>query len=194
MFIIKRDNNGGTFMNLPNKLTITRIIMVPIFVVAMAYSANSMTMKIIALSIFILANLTDILDGYIARSQNIVTDFGKFIDPIADKLLIASGLICLVGLGNLDAWIAVLIIGRDFIISGIRLVASNKGVIIGAIKLGKAKTVSQAIMISLLIFNFPKLLILNKIIIIICIVLTIVSLLEHLKMNKDILKTIIQDK
>lgn len=181
-------------MNLPNKLTITRIIMVPIFVVAMAYSANSMTMKIIALSIFILANLTDILDGYIARSQNIVTDFGKFIDPIADKLLIASGLICLVGLGNLDAWIAVLIIGRDFIISGIRLVASNKGVIIGAIKLGKAKTVSQAIMISLLIFNFPKLLILNKIIIIICIVLTIVSLLEHLKMNKDILKTIIQDK
>ena len=181
-------------MNLSNKLTLARIAMIPFFVAVLSNSTNSTTMKIIALAIFIIANITDILDGYIARSRNTITDFGKFVDPIADKLLIASGLICLVGLGNLDAWIAVLIIGRDFIISGIRLVAANKGVIIGAIKLGKAKTVVQAIMISFLIFNFSELNIINNALIIICIILTIVSLLEHLRMNKDLLETVINDK
>ena len=181
-------------MNLPNKLTLSRIALIPLFVAILINSANSTSMKIAALAIFIIANITDIIDGRIARSQNLVTDFGKFIDPIADKLLIASGLICLVELGNLKAWIAILIIGRDFIISGIRLVAANKGIIIGAIKLGKAKTISQAIMISFLIFNFPELAVINKALIIICIILTIVSLLEHLKINKKILITVIQDK
>lgn len=181
-------------MNLPNKLTLIRIGLVPFFVAALINSANSLTLKIISLAIFLLANFTDILDGYIARSRNMITDFGKFVDPIADKLLIASGLICLVGLGNLDAWIAILIIGRDFIISGIRLVAANKGVVIGAIKLGKAKTVSQALMISLLIFNLPSLSLVNKIVTIICIILTIVALLDHLRINKDILKNILESK
>ena len=181
-------------MNLPNKLTLIRIAFIPFFVAVLTNSVDSIAMKIAALIIFIVANFTDILDGYIARSQNMITDFGKFIDPIADKLLIASGLICLVELGSLKAWIAILIIGRDFIISGIRLVAANKGVVIGAIKLGKAKTVSQFIMICFLIFNIPQLAIFNKILIIICIVLTIVSLLEHLRMNKNILINIIKDR
>jgi len=181
-------------MNLPNKLTLIRIAIVPFFVIILSNSGNSLSMKIIALLIFILANFTDILDGYIARSRNLITDFGIFIDPIADKLLIASGLIGLVGLGNLKAWIAILIIGRDFIISGIRLVAANKGVVIGAIKLGKAKTVSQFVMICFLIFNLPQLKIVNTILIVICILLTIVSLLEHLRMNKDLLKTVLKDK
>ena len=181
-------------MNLPNKLTLARIAMIPFFVAALVNSADSLTMKIIALAIFVIANFTDILDGYIARSQNMITDFGKFVDPIADKLLIASGLICLVELGSLKAWITILIIGRDFIISGIRLVAANKGVIIGAIKLGKAKTVSQFIMISSLIFNLPSMTFINNILIIICIILTIVALLEHLRMNKDLLSSILKDK
>ena len=181
-------------MNLPNKLTLIRIAIIPIFVLILTNSTNSIAMKIAAVIIFIIANFTDILDGHIARSQNMITDFGKFIDPIADKLLIASGLICLVGLGSLKAWIATLIIGRDFIISGIRLVAANKGVVIGAIKLGKAKTISQFIMICFLIFNIPQLAIFNKLLIIICIILTIVSLLEHLRMNKTLLKTVLADK
>ncbi len=181
-------------MNLPNKLTLARIAMIPFFVVALTCSADSLKLKILAMAIFLLANFTDVLDGYIARSQNMITDFGKFIDPIADKLLIASGLICLVELGSLKAWIAVFIIGRDFIISGIRLVAANKGVVIGAIKLGKAKTFVQFVMISSLIFDLPQMKMINTILIIICIILTTVSLLEHLRMNKEVLTTIIDNK
>lgn len=181
-------------MNLPNKLTLARIAMIPLFVGILSISNDSLTLKIIALAIFIIANVTDILDGYIARSQNMITDFGKFIDPIADKLLIASGLICLVELGSLKAWIAIFIIGRDFIISGIRLVAANKGTIIGAIKLGKAKTVSQFIMICSLIFNLPQMNLINNILIIICLLLTTISLLEHLRMNKDLLINVLNSK
>ena len=181
-------------MNLPNKLTLLRIFIIPFFTYALSNSADSLTLKIISLSIFIAANFTDILDGYIARSKNMITDFGKFIDPIADKLLIASGLICLVELGSLKAWIAILIIGRDFIISGIRLVAANKGIVIAAITSGKAKTVSQFIMISLLIFNSSRLVIINRISIVICIILTIYSLLDHIRMNKGLLKTVMEDK
>ena len=181
-------------MNLPNKLTLLRIAIVPFFVLALVNSLNSLTMQIISLILFLGANVTDILDGYIARSRNMITDFGKFVDPIADKLLVASAIICLVELGSLKAWVAILIIGRDFIISGFRLVAANKGIVIAASKLGRSKTVSQCIMICLLIFNFPSLVLINDISIIICVILTIVSLLDHMKRNISVLSDVIENK
>ena len=119
-------------MNLPNKLTVLRVCMVPVFVVFMLWNGFGTASKYVAAAIFILASMTDWLDGYLARKNNLVTDFGKFMDPIADKLLVCSALICLVEKGALAAWIVIIIIGREFIISGFRLVASDKGVVIAA--------------------------------------------------------------
>ena len=119
-------------MNLPNKLTVLRVCMVPVFVVFMLWNGFGTASKYVAAAIFILASMTDWLDGYLARKNNLVTDFGKFMDPIADKLLVCSALICLVEIGALAAWIVIIIIGREFIISGFRLVASDQGVVIAA--------------------------------------------------------------
>ena len=119
-------------MNLPNRLTVLRVCMVPVFVVFMLWNGLGSSAKYVAAVIFILASMTDWLDGYLARKNNLVTDFGKFMDPIADKLLVCSAMICLVEKGALPAWIVIIIIGREFIISGFRLVASDKGVVIAA--------------------------------------------------------------
>lgn len=124
-------------MNLPNKLTVLRVCMVPVFVVFMLWNGFGTASKYVAAAIFILASMTDWLDGYLARKNNLVTDFGKFMDPIADKLLVCSAMICLVEKGALPAWIVIIIIGREFIISGFRLVASDKGVVIAASYWGK---------------------------------------------------------
>ena len=140
-------------MNLPNKLTVLRVIMVPFFVFFMLTDVGGAANKWIALAIFVIASLTDMLDGKIARKYNLVTNFGKFMDPIADKLLVCSALICLVEKGALAAWIVIIIIGREFIISGFRLVASDKGVVIAASYWGKFKTVSQMLMVILLILD-----------------------------------------
>ena len=113
-------------MNLPNRLTVLRVCMVPVFVVFMLWNGLGSSAKYVAAVIFILASMTDWLDGYLARKNNLVTDFGKFMDPIADKLLVCSAMICLVEKGALPAWIVIIIIGREFIISGFRLVASDK--------------------------------------------------------------------
>ena len=130
-------------MNLPNKLTILRIIMIPFFVLFMLLDGGAnQTYRYIAAVIFIVASFTDLLDGKIARKYNLVTNFGKFMDPLADKLLVCSGLICFVGLGALPAWFVIIIISREFIISGFRLVASDNGVVIAASYWGKFKTVS----------------------------------------------------
>lgn len=175
-------------MNLPNKLTILRIIMIPFFVLFMLLDGGvSQTYRYIAAVIFIVASFTDLLDGKIARKYNLVTNFGKFMDPLADKLLVCSGLICFVGLGQLPAWFVIIIISREFTISGFRLVASDNGVVIAASCWGKFKTVSQMIMSVLLIVNIPALSILTTIFSVIALVLTVVSLIDYIAKNYRVL-------
>ena len=175
-------------MNLPNKLTILRIIMIPFFVLFMLLDGGvSQTYRYIAAVIFIVASFTDLLDGKITRKYNLVTNFGKFMDPLADKLLVCSGLICFVGLGQLPAWFVIIIISREFIISGFRLVASDNGVVIAASYWGKFKTVSQMIMSVLLIVNIPALSILTAIFSAIALVLTVVSLIDYIAKNYRVL-------
>ena len=141
----------------------------------------------IALVIFIVASLTDLLDGHIARKYNLVTNFGKFMDPLADKLLVCSALICLVELGRLPAWMVVIIISREFIISGFRLVASDNGIVIAASYWGKFKTTFQMIMICLLIAEIEQIKILTIIVIWVALVLTIVSLADYIIKNKNVM-------
>ena len=138
-------------MNLPNKLTVLRVIMVPFFVFFMLTGVGGAANKWIALIIFCVASLTDMLDGKIARARNLVTNFGKFMDPLADKLLVCSAMICMIPLGKLQAWFVIVIIAREFIISGFRLVAADNDIVIAASYWGKFKTVSQMFMLILLI-------------------------------------------
>ena len=177
-------------MNLPNKLTLMRIILVPFFVLALLVAPDNFTCRIIAEVIFIVASLTDLLDGKIARKYDLVTNFGKFMDPLADKLLVCSGLICLVGLSLLPAWICIIIIAREFIISGFRLIASDNGVVIAASYWGKFKTVFQMLMIIVKIIQGqnPVLSLLGDILMWIALALTIVSLIDYIIKNKDVLK------
>ena len=125
-------------MNTPNKLTMLRIILIPFFVVFLLGNFSAWS-KWMALAIFVIASLTDMLDGYLARRDNLVTNFGKFMDPLADKLLVCSAMICLVDMSRIPSWIVIIIIGREFVISGFRLIASDNGVVIAANYWGKCK-------------------------------------------------------
>lgn len=174
-------------MNLPNKLTMARVIMIPFFVIFMLTGWGGEASKWISLAIFIVASLTDLLDGHIARKHNLVTNFGKFMDPLADKLLVCSALICFVELDKLPAWMVIIIISREFIISGFRLVASDNGIVIAASWWGKSKTISQMIMIILLIADIPALSVLNTVLIWVALILTVVSLIDYLVKNKNVL-------
>jgi len=175
-------------MNLPNKLTVLRVVMIPFFVVFMLMPgiAGSAS-KYIALAIFCVASFTDFLDGYLARRDNLVTNFGKFMDPLADKLLVCSALICLIPQGKLESWIVLVIIAREFIISGFRLVASDNGIVIAASYWGKFKTVSHMSMIILLILDLPFLGIVTEIVKWIAVALTIISLVDYVVKNKQVL-------
>ena len=172
-------------MNLPNKLTVLRVIMVPFFVFFMLTGVGGAANKWIALIIFCVASLTDMLDGKIARARNLVTNFGKFMDPLADKLLVSSAMICLVSLNRIPAWVVIVIISREFIISGFRLVASDAGVVIAASWWGKIKTVVQMIMVIVLILSIhnPVVAVIEQILIYLALVLTVVSLLDYLIKN-----------
>ena len=174
-------------MNLPNKLTILRVIMIPFFVFFLLSGVGGSASKWIALVIFAAASITDTLDGYIARRDNLITDFGKFMDPLADKLLVCSALICLIQLGQLPAWVVIIIISREFIISGFRLVASDNGVVIAASYWGKFKTTFQMIGVVLLIFNIPALSTLTTIIVWIALALTVISLVDYIVKNAGVL-------
>ena len=174
-------------MNLPNKLTILRVLMIPFFVVFMLVPITGYD-KWIALAIFIIASLTDLLDGHIARKYNLVTNFGKFMDPLADKLLVCSALICLVDMNRIASWMVIVIIAREFIISGFRLIASDNGVVIAASYLGKFKTTFQMIMICLLIADIAAISIVTLIVTWIAVILTVVSLIDYLVKNKDVMK------
>ena len=157
-------------MNLPNKLTIIRVCLIPFFVAALLFDhGNNYTMRIVANVLFIVASLTDLFDGKIARKYNLVTNFGKFMDPLADKLLVCSALICLIELGQLPAWVVIIIISREFIISGFRLVAADNGVVIAASYWGKFKTTFQMAAVILMIFNIPALTLVTNIVVVIAV-------------------------
>ena len=161
-------------MNLPNKLTILRAIMIPFFLVFLYMSPG--WSKWVALGIFIAASLTDMLDGKIARKYNLVTNFGKFMDPLADKLLVCSALIALSDLNRIPAWIVIVIIARDFIISGFRLIAAEKGIVIAAGWWGKIKTTVQMIMVGFLIADLKVFYIFAQVLIYLALALTLISL------------------
>ena len=178
----------GMKMNLPNKLTILRTVMIPFFILFLYTDWFHGYDKIIAAVIFIAASLTDMLDGKIARKYNLVTNFGKFMDPLADKLLVCSALIALVDLNKIAAWIVIIIIAREFIISGFRLIAAENGVVIAANYWGKFKTASQMVMIILLILNFGGIFeILTNIFIWLSLALTVISLITYIVQNKNVI-------
>ena len=175
-------------MNLPNKLTVLRVIMVPFFVFFMLTDFAGDASKWIALVLFCLASLTDMLDGKIARARNLVTNFGKLMDPLADKLLVCSAMICLIPAGRLPAWVVIVIIAREFIISGFRLVAADSGIVIAASYWGKFKTVSQMFMVIVLIADLGGVFdTVGTVLIWIALILTVVSLIDYIAKNVEVL-------
>ena len=188
-------------MNLANKITLVRVILVPVFVVLIMASqipglaglvANgTLSQNVLnwcALAVFIIASVTDFLDGYIARKYNMISNFGKFMDPLADKLLVCSALICLLALGRINVFLVLVIIARDFIISGFRLVASDKGVVIAANMWGKVKTTMQMIMIGFMIPDWDAVHIICVILAWVVLFLTVYSLMDYLIRNRHVLK------
>ena len=175
-------------MNTPNKLTIARMILVPYFVLFILTGWGGDANRYICLAIFVVASITDWFDGHLARKNNLVTNFGKFMDPLADKLLVCSALICLLSNGLISTVVVLIIIAREFIISGFRLVAVDNGIVIAASWWGKAKTISQMIMIILLIANFGGVFdILETAFIYIAVVLTVISLVDYIWKNRAVL-------
>ncbi|MBQ7036249.1 MAG: CDP-diacylglycerol--glycerol-3-phosphate 3-phosphatidyltransferase [Clostridia bacterium] len=170
-------------MNTPNKLTVLRMVLVPIFMVVYMVEAIPYHTAIAAL-IFVLASITDWLDGYLARKNNIVTNFGKFMDPLADKLLVTGALLCLMERDIVAYWVVMLIIAREFIVSGLRLVAVTKGIVIAAGKLGKLKTVLQLIAVTAAILLPWKFLV--DILIYISAIMTLISGLDYLIRNRKV--------
>ncbi len=184
-------------MNLPNKLTILRVCTIPFFVFFMETGCLGKWSNLVAVLLFVFASITDALDGHIARKYNLVTNFGKFMDPLADKLLVSAALICLVG--RIPGWIVIVIISRELIISGFRTIAADNGIVIAASMWGKVKTVFQMIMIIWLILDLnwfveeyiidlPLYDIVGNILIVISLLLTVVSMVDYLIKNKGVLK------
>ena len=174
-------------LNLPNRLTIARVFMIPVFVVLILVRSIPAG-DILAGIVFIAASLTDTLDGYLARKNNQVTTFGKFMDPLADKLLVCSALICLTDLERIPSWIVIIIVAREFIISGFRLVAAEKGTVIAASYWGKFKTVTQMLMVIVMIFNLGGVFdLIGQVLMWAALVLTLISLFDYLWKNKTVL-------
>ena len=175
-------------MNLPNKLTVLRVLLIPFFVLFTLVDLVPGYSKYIAVLIFIAASLTDLLDGKIASKYNLVTNFGKFMEPLADKLLVCAALICLVSEKLLPAWMVIIIISREFIISGFRLVASDNGLVIAASYWGKFKTTFQMLMIIVLLLDFGGIFdLIGQILIWAALILTVVSLADYLIKNKHVI-------
>lgn len=177
-------------MNLPNKLTIFRVLLIPVFVIVYLLGWQSQELRLAAAAIFIVASLTDLLDGKIARKYNLITDFGKFMDPLADKLLVVSALICLIVSGQVYAWIVIIIVAREFTISGFRLIASDNGIVIAANYWGKFKTVFQMLMVIAKVLAFENVYwtLLGDILMWIALALTLISLVTYLLQNAAVLK------
>lgn len=170
-------------MNLPNKLTLLRIVLVPVFVVVLylSFPYNNL----VALAIFILASITDLLDGKIARKYHLVTDFGKFMDPIADKLLVTAALLVFVDWHMMPAWVAIVVIAREFIVSALRLVAASNGRVIAAGWSGKVKTASTMVCICVMLLGLPA--VVDVICSAVILVTTAYSGVEYLVKNRDVL-------
>lgn len=181
-------------MNLPNKLTVFRMILILPFLFILLgghggwLGACGPYADYIALGIFVIASLTDWIDGKISRKYNMVTNFGKFMDPIADKLLVCSALIALIELGRVPSWAVILIIGRELIIGGFRLVASDRGVVIAAGYWGKFKTAFQMLMVCLMLLDLPALRIVTDMVMWVTLALTVISLVDYLVKNKAVLR------
>ena len=164
------------------------MIIVPFLVIFLLTGWGGEANRYISLTLFVVASVTDWFDGYLARKNNLVTNFGKFMDPLADKLLVCSAMICMIDLKRLPAWFVIIIIAREFIISGFRLIAAENGIVIAANYWGKFKTVSQMIMIILLILHFDGIfVILEQIFIWLSIALTIISLITYIWQNRTVL-------
>ncbi len=175
-------------MNLPNKITLARVVLVPVFVIIMLLDCIKYN-NTIACVIFCVACLSDFLDGYLARKNNLVTNFGKFADPLADKMLVCAALICLTGAGKLASWVVIIIICREFIISGLRLIAADNGIVIAASYWGKFKTVFQMFMCIFLIVDLDVFFInvTEQILIWASVVLTVVSLVDYVYKNRKVI-------
>ena len=175
-------------MNLPNKLTVLRVILIPFFVFFLLSDVMGDAGDWIALALFIIASLTDLLDGKIAIKHNLVTNFGKFMDPLADKLLVCSAMICMIETEVLAAWIVIIIIAREFIISGFRTLAADNGIVIAASYWGKFKTTSQMFMIILMIMNLGGIFgILTTVLMWVAFALTIISMVDYIAKNIQVL-------
>ena len=175
-------------MNLANKLTMLRILMIPVFIAVLVYSKDrDIVYRYIALGIFVMASATDALDGYVARKYNMITDFGKLMDPLADKILVSSALIILIELGNISSWVVSIVIAREFIISGIRLIATEKNIIIAASPLGKLKTVSQMLSVILMLLSIKAISLITDLSVWLMCILSVISLLDYIIKNKKVL-------
>ncbi len=195
----KNKNQSGSIWNVPNTLTMFRVVLIIPFAVFLLggqrgwFGKNLLVPDIIADVIFLLASLTDMLDGKIARAKGLVTNFGKFMDPLADKLLVCTALIALVDMRRIPAWVVIIIIAREFIISGFRLIASDAGVVIAASYWGKFKTTFQMLMIVVMIVE-PSLVLIGMPVVVvdilmyIALALTVISLLDYLIKNRGVLK------
>lgn len=177
-------------MNLANKLTVFRVFCIPVFVATMMITAIPYNYYI-ALAVFIIASFTDLLDGKIARKRNLITNFGKFMDPLADKLLVSAALICLTP-DMIPAWIVIIIISRELFISGFRILAADQGIVLAAGWWGKFKTAFSMMMIVVLIINIPLkneiLDVIGWVLIWISLALTIISMIEYISKNIKVLK------
>lgn len=178
-------------MNLANKITLVRVFLIPIFVIILLTNILPAPLnRYIALAIFIIASLTDTLDGYIARSRNMVTNLGKFMDPLADKMLVISAMICLIELGNLKAWVVIIIVAREFIVTGFRLIAASNNVVIAASWWGKLKTISQMLMVIFLLANIEGVVFeaINDFLIVLTVAFTVISGVDYIVKNISVLK------
>lgn len=174
-------------MNLPNKLTMFRVVLIPVFIVVlMSGLIAEPASRYIAVVIFCVASFTDYLDGHIARKYNLVTNFGKFMDPLADKLLVSAAMICMIELGMLPAWVVIIIISREFIITGFRLIAAEGGLVIAASWWGKIKTVTQMAMIILMLLGANK--VIGTILVVLATIFTVVSGVDYIVKNISVLK------
>lgn len=174
-------------MNLPNKLTMMRVVLIPVFLLVLFLMPAPMN-RYIATAIFVVASLTDFLDGYIARKYNLVSNFGKFMDPLADKLLVMSALVAMVALGDLPAWVVIIILAREFAITGFRTLAMEANIVMAASWWGKVKTTTQMIMIIvvLLALDLPGIAIVETILVALAVFFTILSGVDYIVKNKQV--------
>ena len=176
-------------MNLPNRLTLLRICLVPVYLCLLWFSGAHPMLRIPAFVVFLVACLTDLIDGKIARKYNLVTNFGKFMDPIADKLLTHTAFIMFVGLGELNVFYGIIFIAREFVVSGLRLVAVEQGKVIAAGLSGKVKTVLQMILAMLLTLQLPGTVffVLKEVVGVAAVIMTLISMIEYVMKNRGVL-------